>query len=1038
MPPINQTIMSQHIASMPRQACIIAAGRFGGALCLFKNRDRNYIPKVRVVHEVRDGVEIAYLQDEKTGWVEGLNAYGIGIVNSALMVSRDESERDEVERTGKKLLDGNRILRALQEKTVEAAVKSVRTYRGGLRGHTVVSDDQKTAYVELPDKKDKHGNVPQGDLFVRTNHGIEFPDAGYVEGPREESSKNRQAEAEKVLSKVTSPEDIGPAILRARKDRWEPTEMVRDNRSDRKMRTTTQMVLDLTGKRLLLYLISDRVDYLGLDNRLPKGYKPVITIQVKEYKDLSAGTDADTKIVRKKEAHLLPILEPTFNLREIFKQLVLLEDHLFHERKRCPDCIWKHLLTAEALAEEAVTLDVDRVHENILGLAEEIRDLQRAIHMNIPLHEVAQGVRAIRKGLLGVASSVKVGRDSLQRCSHTNCGLSTRQASVFSEPNGDLYHHFLQKLRAQVDYNKERDLGNTPSLWLAWRNFYTQGAAWSTFVLEHTKHPSGKAKALEMAVRQFSKVYGLGKGPKDIVAWFEANEQRFEFLSQARSWPLRQEDPANSVLHVGPFEVVNTVQAGGKDLAEIVDSLNAVIRFVRQSDVPDLASTLYGTVYIVGQIERKSWAAWYKGGPDTIFLRPRIRGISAQETVRHFIHELAHRLWAKKLSRDVKAAWTSQHKVMGVRQPKPRLPDEGEVLPFHLNSKRVRYEGRDGAFGRVVPVDGGEALRVNVMKLMSWMQDADHAATFPTTYARTDAEEHFAEAVSLYVLGKLNGDNLQMFEEIVLGKQPMSVRVASRWVRTSGDLIRLFPDRKVPPRPKHTVTLGGKKYALSSDGGPLGEQIESIANEETLLLQQLVRPDPYRFLWAYDTEEGSVSMWRTTDGSSKVWGTADGFASKIVSLDAKGELNRVTSAEMRELDQIMRRLEQTQYRRLTKWLAENASEYQKFVDKVAWDVFNRDIKPMLVRGLNEVSRGVVPIGFKVNERMLDHMPYDRQLRLHVITEALAEFTEQKIEDEVRSRGVDPDARGHDNQAAQWAREDVVQAVWDKYAGSRNV
>jgi hypothetical protein len=52
-----------------------------------------------------------------------------------------------------------------------------------------------------------------------------------------------------------------------------------------------------------------------------------------------------------------PIFEPSHNLREASKQMVLLEDHLFQPPRRCKDCIRKHMLTAEGLAEEAATLD---------------------------------------------------------------------------------------------------------------------------------------------------------------------------------------------------------------------------------------------------------------------------------------------------------------------------------------------------------------------------------------------------------------------------------------------------------------------------------------------------------------------------------------------------------------------------------------------------------------------------------------------------------------------------------------------------------
>ncbi|HSG19962.1 MAG TPA: hypothetical protein VLA31_04260, partial [Burkholderiaceae bacterium] len=53
----------------------------------------------------------------------------------------------------------------------------------------------------------------------------------------------------------------------------------------------------------------------------------------------------------------LSLMDPQFNLREIAKQMVLLEDHLCHPYKHCSDCIRKHLLTIEAFAEEAVSLD---------------------------------------------------------------------------------------------------------------------------------------------------------------------------------------------------------------------------------------------------------------------------------------------------------------------------------------------------------------------------------------------------------------------------------------------------------------------------------------------------------------------------------------------------------------------------------------------------------------------------------------------------------------------------------------------------------
>jgi hypothetical protein len=58
--------------------------------------------------------------------------------------------------------------------------------------------------------------------------------------------------------------------------------------------------------------------------------------------------------------NLFPIMDPRFNLREMAGNMILLEDHLFHEGKRCEDCIKKHAMTIDFLGSEAITLDKER------------------------------------------------------------------------------------------------------------------------------------------------------------------------------------------------------------------------------------------------------------------------------------------------------------------------------------------------------------------------------------------------------------------------------------------------------------------------------------------------------------------------------------------------------------------------------------------------------------------------------------------------------------------------------------------------------
>lgn len=67
------------------------------------------------------------------------------------------------------------------------------------------------------------------------------------------------------------------------------------------------------------------------------------------------------------------LLDPAHNLKEVAEQLILLEDHLAHPRRRCHDCITKHYLTIEAFLREAITLD--KTHEYF----DEIQDLLNCI-----------------------------------------------------------------------------------------------------------------------------------------------------------------------------------------------------------------------------------------------------------------------------------------------------------------------------------------------------------------------------------------------------------------------------------------------------------------------------------------------------------------------------------------------------------------------------------------------------------------------------------------------------------------------------------
>lgn len=88
-----------------------------------------------------------------------------------------------------------------------------------------------------------------------------------------------------------------------------------------------------------------------------------------------------------------------WNLRKTVKEMLLLEEHLTDVEQQCPDCIWKHLLKAEAWLEEAANLDGRREFSNILTRAgANLRVIQSQVQAG-QLVNAALTARRLRKSL---------------------------------------------------------------------------------------------------------------------------------------------------------------------------------------------------------------------------------------------------------------------------------------------------------------------------------------------------------------------------------------------------------------------------------------------------------------------------------------------------------------------------------------------------------------------------------------------------------------------------------------------------------------
>ena len=257
--------------------CIIVNKKIGDTTIMAKNRDRAYKPVLEVIHTIIDGVEVVYLHDVTTDWSEGMNEFGLGILNTALMVGYDEEEKKIVKKTGKPSKDGEKIRKALAQKTMQDSIKVATKYLGGVRGHTFISNPNKMVSIATTSKHTSKFELhPVDKTSVRTNHGHIYYDAGYTKGPDYLSSKIRKISAEKIIRKTNGKEDVLPNM---RKQFYKKDSNLNMRRDTKKMFTSSQVLLDLTNKVFTLNYFKDKVEsFNGIKTKLPKGYQPKIKV----------------------------------------------------------------------------------------------------------------------------------------------------------------------------------------------------------------------------------------------------------------------------------------------------------------------------------------------------------------------------------------------------------------------------------------------------------------------------------------------------------------------------------------------------------------------------------------------------------------------------------------------------------------------------------------------------------------------------------------------------------------------------------------
>ena len=266
--------------------CVIAALYLEGQSILAKNRDRKYKAEIKVIHEIRDGVEVLYINDISTDWSEGLNEYGIGITNATLMVNQDEREGIVVKKRKNAVShDGFKIRHALSLTNLESVLSYLTDYKNkksqhnGLKGITLVATPT-TKYVIEGTKKHSPVciEVDLAEPIVRTNHGIYHPGAGYNSGIKKQSSISRLEISERELNKVTEVDKV----LEVLSNQYEDNNFLNPYRrlSEYEIFTTGQILTNLTTRTLSYKPDKEFCNFIGYFNILPNGYDPKLKFKL--------------------------------------------------------------------------------------------------------------------------------------------------------------------------------------------------------------------------------------------------------------------------------------------------------------------------------------------------------------------------------------------------------------------------------------------------------------------------------------------------------------------------------------------------------------------------------------------------------------------------------------------------------------------------------------------------------------------------------------------------------------------------------------
>jgi len=277
--------------------CVILYTVVNGKQILAKNRDVPHNPHIEIVHELVNGREIVYIKDLVSGWIEGMNGDGVGIINSTLVPytryhNRKKQNSHKTNKIYKALCQTTKsdVLSFLLKQTTDGKVIP------GVEGHTLLYFGDNVSHIEQNQQNDSIIE-PVHNTRVFSNHRLKLKEGGFTEGEKGLSSVLRKKIIETelqhsdidnlyddLLSNVMNVNctNIDPQFHSYRNATATIDKNMDVHPAEPFVNTTGQLLLNMTDKEFVYYSDSHTSKSVNYINNLPTDYVPKIRIIIKE------------------------------------------------------------------------------------------------------------------------------------------------------------------------------------------------------------------------------------------------------------------------------------------------------------------------------------------------------------------------------------------------------------------------------------------------------------------------------------------------------------------------------------------------------------------------------------------------------------------------------------------------------------------------------------------------------------------------------------------------------------------------------------